>query len=120
MGDNTKTFITLSYTGSGYISGSYSGSVPTNNNAYGQLRFYPEGAIGHTQGKFAQIDLPFFDKGWWSVQASFDYDASGDKIAYLYGANRIGEEIGFSDTGSITVTDPQYLVKYRISIFTKW
>ena len=51
-GDNNKTFITLSYTGSGYISGSYSGSVPTNNNAYGQLRFYPEGAIGHTQGKF--------------------------------------------------------------------
>ena len=108
VGDATKTFITLSYTGSGYISGSYSGSVPTNNNAYGQLRFYPEGAIGHTQGKFAQIDLPFFDKGWWSVQASFDYDASGDKIAYLYGANRIGEEIGFSDTGSITVADPQY------------
>ena len=108
VGDNNKTFITLSYTGSGYISGSYSGSVPTNNNAYGQLRFYPEGAIGHTQGKFAQIDLPFFDKGWWSIQASFDYDASGDKIAYLYGANRIGEEIGFSDTGSITVTDPQY------------
>jgi len=108
VGDVNKTFMTLSYTGSGFTSGSYSGSVPANNNAYGQLRFYPEGAVGHTNGKFAQIDLPFFDKGWWSIQASFDYDAAGDKIAYLYGANRIGEEIGFSETASITVTDPQY------------
>ncbi len=108
VGENNKTFITLSYTGSGLESGSYSGSIPINNNAYGQLRFYPEGAIGHTQGKFAQIDLPFFDGGWWAIQASFDYDAPGDKVAYLYGANRIGEEIGFSDKASITVTDPQY------------
>ena len=108
VGEQTKAFITLSYTGSGFTSGSYSGSVPVNNNAYGQLRFYPEGSVGHGNGKFAQIDLPFFDKGWWAVQASFDYDSIGDKKAYLYGANRIGEEIGFSDTASVDVTDPQY------------
>ena len=72
--------------------------------------------LGTLKENLSQIDLPFFDKGWWSIQASFDYDASGDKIAYLYGANRIGEEIGFSDTGSITVTDPPILVKYTNSI----
>jgi len=106
VGDTTKAFMTLSYTGSGLSSGSYSGSVPSSSNAYGQLKFYPEGSVGFDAGRFAQIDLPFFDGDWWSVQASFDYDNSLD--AYLYGANRIGEEIGFSATHSVTVVAPQY------------
>ena len=55
------------------------------------MRFYPEGDIGFRNDRSASIDLPFFDGGWWSIQASFDYD--GGMEAYLYGANRIGEEI---------------------------
>lgn len=113
VGNTTQAFITLSYTGSGMSSGSYSGSAPSESNAYGQLKFYPEGQIGFDAGRFAQIDLPFFDGDWWSVQASFDYDNSLD--AYLYGANRIGEEVGFSATQSVTVVNPQYWSDTTIS-----
>ena len=37
-------------------------------------------------------------------------------IAYLYGANRIGEEIGFSATHSITVVDPQYWSVHKLHL----
>ena len=117
VGDTNKAFITLSYTGSGFQSGSYSGSVPINNNSYGQLRFYPEGSVGHNKEKFAQIDLPFFDGGWWSIQASFDYDDAVTKKAYIYGANRIGEGVGFKAVKSVDITDPQYWTSVEKSYF---
>ena len=56
--DQNKFYVTLEYTGSGMESGSYgdavygsglygqgpySGSVPSQSNAYGTLRFYPDG-----------------------------------------------------------------------------
>jgi len=115
VGDTTRAFITLEYTGSGLGSGSYSGSVPSQSNAYGTMRFYPEGDIGFRNDRSASIDLPFFDGGWWSIQASFDYD--GGMEAYLYGANRIGEEIGFSASDSTTVVDPQYWSATQVSYF---
>ena len=115
VGDTTRAFITLEYTGSGLASGSYSGSVPSQSNAYGTMRFYPEGQVGFNNDRSASIDLPFFDGGWWSIQASFDYDGGND--AYLYGANRIGEEVGFSATHSVTVVDPQYWSDTTIAYF---
>ena len=71
--------------------------------------------IGYNNDRSASIDLPFFDGGWWSIQASFDYDGGND--AYIYGANRIGEEVGFSATHSVTVVDPQYWTDTEISYF---
>ena len=96
VGDQTRTFITLEYTGSGMGSGSYSGSVPSQSNAYGTLKFWPDGLLAGDNT--ASIDLPFFDGGWWSVQATVDYNpvSPEDEKAVLYAANRIDDQIGFS------------------------
>ena len=97
VGDNSTSFITLDYTGSGMTTSSYSGSSPSESNAYGTLTFYPDG--GNGLDKTASIDLPFFDGGWWSVMATVDY--SGNDKAYIYAANRIGDKIGHSGSDSI-------------------
>ena len=97
VGDNNTSFITLDYTGSGMTTSSYSGSIPSESNAYGTLTFYPDGNNG--LDKTASIDLPFFDGGWWSVMATVDY--SGNDKAYIYAANRIGDKIGHSGSDSI-------------------
>ena len=104
--DDNKAFITLEYDGDGTISGSWSGSVPSQSNAYGTLAFYPEGQVGYAAGRSASVYLPFFDQGWWSVQATYDYDNT--TTASLYVANRIGEEIGFSGSDHIDVQQVQY------------
>ena len=102
VGDQTRTFITLEYTGSGMDSGSYSGSVPSQSNAYGTLKFWPDGLLAGNNT--ASIDLPFFDGGWWSVQATVNYNPTspeGEK-AVLYAANRIDNQIGFSGSDEVT------------------
>ena len=104
--DYNNAFITLEYDGNGTISGSWSGSVPSESNAYGTLAFYPEGQVGYAAGRSASVSLPFFDQGWWSVQATYDYDNT--TTASLYAANRIGEEIGFSGSDHIAVAQGQY------------
>jgi len=100
VGDETRAFITLEYTGSGMGSGSYSGSIPSQSNAFGTLTLYPDG-ITNAQNT-ASIDLPFFDGGWWSVQATVDYDSKvgNSEDAFLYAANRIDNKIGFSGSDS--------------------
>ena len=97
VGDNNTSFITLNYTGSGMTTSSYSGSIPSESNAYGTLTFYPDGNNG--LDKTASIDLPFFDGGWWSVMTTIDY--AGSDEAYIYAANRIGDKIGHSGSDSI-------------------
>ena len=96
VGDQTRAFITLEYTGSGMDSGSYSGSSPSQSNAFGTLKFWPDGLLAGNNT--ASIDLPFFDGGWWSVQATVDYNpvSPEDEKAVLYAANRIDDQIGFS------------------------
>jgi len=54
--------IVLEYTGSGYTSGSYSGSIPDLYNEYGTLKL-----ITSSSGASSSLYLPFFDGGWWSV-----------------------------------------------------
>ena len=54
--------IVLEYTGSGYASGSYSGSIPDPYNEYGTLKL-----ITLSNGTSSSLYLPFFDGGWWSV-----------------------------------------------------
>jgi len=97
VGDTNKFYVTLEYTGSGMDSGSYSGSVPSQSNAYGTLRFYPDG--DNSSDVTASITLPFFDGGWWSAMATIDYDALN--TGSLFAANRIGEKIGFSGSDSV-------------------
>jgi hypothetical protein len=112
VGDDNNAFIVLEYTGSGMSSGSYSGSVPSENNAYGTLKFFPDGSSNTSTT--ASVSLPFFDGGWWSVMAVVDYVTTTS--ASLYAANRIGNQIGFSGSDSIT-HNWQYWAGTQISYF---
>jgi hypothetical protein len=97
--DNTgNTAIVLEYTGSGYSSGSYSGSIPSGSNEYATLKFIPNYTAAPTVS--ASIYLPFYNGGWWSVMVTRD-----DEDFILYAANKIyngddGFIIGY--TGSST------------------
>ena len=63
--------IVLQYTGTGYTSGSYSGSIPNPLNQYGDLK-----CIELSSGNSNVLTLPFFDGNWWSVM----YNLSGDLV----------------------------------------
>ena len=100
LDDGSEVLITLTYTGSGFTSGSYSGSIADPNNQYGFLTLYP--TVTADPSISASLYLPFFDGGWWSVLA-----AVNDSTASLYAGNKIykgddGSKLGF--TGSISVT----------------
>jgi len=62
--------LVLEYTGTGYASGSYSGSIPDPENQYGDLKF-----IELSSGNVNTLYLPFFDGGWWSVMYNLSDDA---------------------------------------------
>ena len=97
--------VTLQYNSLGTSpSQSYSGSIAENLKEYGTLTFYPEGS--NNVNKTASVTAPFFDGGWWSVQAAVDYD--GNQTASLYVANRIAGQIGFSGSGHIAPVDSTY------------
>jgi hypothetical protein len=99
--DNTgDTAIVLEYTGSGYTSGSYSGSIPNPLNEYATLKFIPNYINDPTVS--ASIYLPFFNGDWWSVMVT-----RNDEDFVLYAANKIyngddGFIIGY--TGSATAS----------------
>jgi len=54
--------LVLEYTGTGYASGSYDGSIPDPYNEYGNLKF-----MDLNSGLIETLYLPFFDGEWWSV-----------------------------------------------------
>jgi hypothetical protein len=54
----------LRYTGSGYTSGSYSGSIISPYYQYALLEFIPDTS---TPTVSASVYLPFYNEGWWSV-----------------------------------------------------
>jgi hypothetical protein len=100
---NTDTYssIVLQYTGSGYTTSSYSGSIIDPYYQYANLVFTPDPTT--YPGSSASIYLPFFDEGWWSVMVTrngnnFNLHA-GNKI-YEGGDN--GTLLGFYSTSSIT------------------
>jgi len=99
--DNTgDTAVVLEYTGSGYASGSYSGSIPSGSNEYATLKFIPNYANDPTVS--ASIYLPFFNGDWWSVMVT-----RNDEDFNFYAANKIyngndGFIIGY--TGSATAS----------------
>jgi len=111
--DDRKANITLEYTGSGMTSGSYSGSTPSADNAYGTLTFWPDGFSNTTAT--ASVSLPLFDGGWWSVMTTVDYGVS-DK-ANLFVANRIDDKIGFTASDSTTYNWQYYYTSTESSFF---
>jgi hypothetical protein len=94
--------LVLTYTESGYTSGSYSGSTVNPNYQYAKLDFYPNKSTSITNT--ASVYLPFFDGNWWSVMLT----RSGS-IYTLYAGNKIyqgfeGNTIGFLSSGSTTLS----------------
>ena len=91
----------LRYTGSGYTSGSYSGSIPDTYNKYALLDFIPDVSDTTTS---ASVYLPFYDGGWWSVLVN-----SGSSTFDLYAKNKIysgsdGDILGYQASSSVTST----------------
>jgi hypothetical protein len=93
--------IRLRYTGSGYTSGSYPGSIPNPYNEYAYLDFIPDTS---TPSISASVYLPFFNGGWWSVMVT-GYEAG--YIFGLYAGNNVyeggdnGTQLGFYASSSI-------------------
>jgi len=90
--------IVLEYTGSGFTSGSYSGSIIDPFYQYGTLKFTADG--GATS---ASVYLPFYNGEWWSVMVS----RTGSDYFTLYAADSIyngddGSTIGFIASSSYT------------------
>ena len=98
--------ITLTYTGSGYTSGSYSGSIIDPYYQYATLTFYP--SYVNYPLISASVYLPFFDGEWWSVMVNTDISPSPSYNFTLYAANKIyeggdnGTLIGFITSSSVT------------------
>mgnify|MGYP003642140145 FL=1 len=100
--DNGPT-ITLDYTGSSNVSGSYSGSVVSPEYQFGSLKFYPEGQ-GASQPS-TSVYLPFFNGDWWSVMVNYK---PGDGYI-LTAKNRYFEStanpsISYTETNSVQLT----------------
>ena len=97
--------IMLEYTGSGFVTGSYSGSAVNPYDYYGTLKFVP--AKGDNPSISASIFLPFFNGDWWSVQANVDTNGIGlDTI--LFAANEIDGKIGFSGSDTANGADNSF------------
>jgi hypothetical protein len=96
--------VVLEYTGSGYASGSYSGSIIDPYYQYGTLKL-----LRSTNS--ASLYLPFFDGGWWSVLVNASTNTgivdrgiyAGNSIYDGYDGNNVGfydKSIGFSVTNN--------------------
>ena len=97
---DTNSYIILEYTGSGYTSGSYSGSITDPYNEYATLKFVPDWQ--NYPNSSASVYLPFYDGGWWSITVTRESNNFN-----LFAGNNIysgsdGSQIGFVATSSIS------------------
>ena len=85
----TGPALVLEYTGSGYATGSYSGSIIDPYYQYANLIFYPDAT--NYPSSTASIYLPFYDGGWWSVMVNRNVMSSGTSSFNLQVGNKIYE-----------------------------
>jgi hypothetical protein len=111
--DNVTSHLLLKYTGSGYTSGSYSGSNIDPYYQYASLEYYPNYSISPSIS--ASIYLPFFNGGWWSVLINrVPSTSSGFSDFTLYAGNKIyeggdnGTLLGFYSSSTVTVDDTDW------------
>jgi len=95
--------LVLRYSGSGLITGSYSGSTVDPYYQHAYLTFYPKtNDVVNT----ASIYLPFFDHGWWSIMVNKSQDTytlyAGNKLYY---DGYDGNQIGYLSSSSITLAN---------------
>jgi len=98
LDNGSNVALVLEYTGSGFTTGSYSGSIVNPYYQYANLKFTANGTTS------ASVYLPFFNGDWWSVMVS--RTGSGGAFT-LYAANNIyngddGSTIGFIASSSYT------------------
>lgn len=96
LDNGSNVAVVLEYTGSGFTSGSYSGSIVDPFYQYGTLKFTADGLTTS-----ASVYLPFYNGEWWSVMIS----RTGSDYFTLYAANNIyngddGSTIGFISSSS--------------------
>ena len=96
---NQNVSLILKYTGSGYTSGSYSGSIIDPYYQYAKLDFAPDPT---TPSNTASIYLPFYNEGWWSVLIN-----KNSNVYTLYAKNKNykgedGNVISFQASSSVT------------------
>ncbi len=108
--------IQINYTGSGYSSGSFSGSIIDPYYQYAQLKFYPDGT--NFPNLSASIYLPFCDEDWWSVAVTRNNDNfviyAGNK-EYEGGDNNT--VLGFYASSSINVSSTAWISLNPSSVF---
>ena len=96
----TGSLLVLEYTGSGFTSASFSGSVPSIYDNYGTLKFIP--GANNSPTLSASIYLPFFDGNWWSVQLNHTGSSTGANVTgSLLAANQINGVIGFTGSSEV-------------------
>ena len=111
-----QSALTLTYTGSGYVSGSYSGSIIDPYYQYATLTFFPD-AVNYPNST-ASVYLPFFDGGWWSTMVI----RNGNDFV-LYAGNKIyeggdnGTLLGFFTSASITENPAAWTASAQSSAF---
>ena len=99
-GSVTGSLLVLEYTGSGFTSASFSGSVPSIYDNYGTLKFIP--GANNSPTLSASIYLPFFDGNWWSVQLNHTGSSTGANVTgSILAANQINGVIGFTGSSEI-------------------
>ena len=104
----------LEYTGSGFVTGSYSGSIASPYDTYGTLKFIP--AQDNNPTLSASVYLPFFNGDWWSVQMNVD---GSPPTASLYSANEIDGKIGFNESSSTVGFDNAFYYDSKIGFLNK-
>ena len=88
----------LKYTGSGYTSGSYSGSITNPYNQYASLVYQPGATSPSTS---MSVYLPFFDGGWWSVIISNENGIYNLRAANKNYEGEDGNYVGFQASASL-------------------
>ena len=101
LDNGDQVALVLEYTGSGFTTGSYSGSIVNPHYQYANLKFITDGA-----NTSASVYLPFFNGDWWSVMVT-----RNSNNFTLYAADNIyngddGTSIGFIASSSIVGADP--------------
>ena len=115
--NGASSHLVLRYEGTGYTTGSYSGSIVDPYYQYAYLDFYPSYNIDPTVS--ASIYLPFYDGGWWSAAVNREGTnftlLAGNKI---YEGGNNGTSLGFYATSSVVADDVEW-VGYGTSYFAR-
>ena len=110
--DDSGGNLVLEYTGNGFVSESYSGSIPDPYDTYGTLKWVP--AEGDNPNLNASVYLPFFNGDWWSVQINTNINTSS-----LYVANEIDGKVGFNESSSTVGYDSDFYFDATIGYLNK-